>query len=50
MYSTIKEIYKLKGLNIGNVRSPLEPVSREDSKKIEDIKNRIGDIIKKYET
>ena len=39
MYSVIKEILKLNGVNIGSVRGPLEPVSGEDLNKIEDIKN-----------
>ena len=30
MYSVIKEIYKLRGVNIGSVRGPLEPVHGED--------------------
>ncbi len=41
MYSVIKEIYKLRGINIGSVRGPLEPVSGEDLDKIENIKNMI---------
>ena len=49
MYSVIKEIYKLRGINIGSVRAPLEPVFGEDLEKIEEIKNRIDLAILKYE-
>lgn len=48
MYSVIKEIYKLRGVNIGSVRGPLEPVSGEDIEKVEGIKNRIDEVIMKY--
>ncbi|WP_172370416.1 dihydrodipicolinate synthase family protein [Sporosarcina jiandibaonis] len=48
MYSVIKEIYKLRGLNIGSVRGPLEPVTGEDLNKIEGIKNMIDDAITKF--
>lgn len=48
MYSVIKEIYKLRGINIGSVRGPLEPVSGGDLEKIEGIKNRIDKAILKY--
>jgi len=50
MYSVIKEIYKLRGINIGSVRGPLEPVSGEDFEKIEGIKIRIDEVIIKYQT
>lgn len=50
MYSVIKEIYKLNGLNIGSVRGPLAPVSGEDLQKIEGIKNLIDATISKYES
>lgn len=49
MYSVIKEIYKLRGLNIGTVRGPLEPVTGEDLHKIESIKNRIDEAIIHFE-
>lgn len=49
MYAVIKEIYKLRGINIGNVRGPLEPVSGEDLNKIESIKNRIDKTIEMYD-
>ncbi|WP_210471322.1 dihydrodipicolinate synthase family protein [Sporosarcina sp. 6E9] len=48
MYSVIKEVYKLRGLNIGSVRGPLEPVHGEDLHKIEVIKNRIDEAIESY--
>ncbi|OCA86764.1 dihydrodipicolinate synthase family protein [Bacillus sp. FJAT-27986] len=48
MYSTIKEVLKLRGVNIGNVRGPLEPVTGEDLNKIEDIKVLIDKAILKY--
>lgn len=48
MYSVIKEIYKLRGVNIGSVRGPLEPVHGEDLEKIEGIKNNIDKAILKY--
>jgi len=48
MYSTIKEVLKLRGINIGNVRGPLEPVSGEDLNKIEEIKELIDQSILKY--
>lgn len=49
MYSVIKEIYKIRGLNIGTVRGPLEPVTGEDLNKIEGIKNRIDEAIIKFD-
>ena len=49
MYSVIKEVYKLRGLNIGSVRGPLEPVSGEDLDKIEGIKNMIDAAFLKHE-
>lgn len=48
MYSVIKEIYKLRGVNIGSVRGPLEPVHGADMEKIEGIKNDIDKAIWKY--
>ncbi|MEK5070861.1 hypothetical protein [Sporosarcina sp. FSL K6-1508] len=41
MYSVIKEDFKLRGLNIGSVREPLESVSVGDLEKIEVIKGMI---------
>ena len=48
MYSAIKEVLKLKGVNIGSVRGPLEPVSGEDLQKIAAIKILIDRSIEKY--
>ena len=48
MYSVIKEIYKLRGVNIGSVRGPLEPVYGEDLEKVVGIKNRIDEAIMRY--
>lgn len=48
MYSAIKEVLKLKGVNIGSVRGPLEPVSGEDLEKIVYIKEMIDKAIEKY--
>ncbi|MBA9028456.1 dihydrodipicolinate synthase family protein [Peribacillus huizhouensis] len=48
MYSAIKELLKLRGLNIGSVRGPLEEVSGEDLFKIEGIKESIDQAILKY--
>lgn len=49
MYDVIKQIYKLRGLNIGGVRGPLAPVTGDDLDKIEDIKQLIDDTINKYQ-
>ncbi|MEO4053049.1 dihydrodipicolinate synthase family protein [Solibacillus sp. CAU 1738] len=48
MYSAIKEVLKLNGVNIGSVRGPLEPVSGEDLNKIEGIKGLIDQAITTY--
>lgn len=48
MYSVIKEVLKLSGLNIGSVRGPLEPVTGDDLYKIEGIKELIDTAISKY--
>jgi N-acetylneuraminate lyase len=48
MYSTAKGVLKLQGVNVGDVRAPLEPVSGEDLNKIEDIKTIIDNAILKY--
>ncbi len=48
MYSAIKEVLKLKGVNIGSVRGPLEPVSGDDLQKIAEIKSLIDGSIEKY--
>ncbi|MGE7022983.1 dihydrodipicolinate synthase family protein [Solibacillus cecembensis] len=48
MYSAIKEVLKLSGVNIGSVRGPLEPVTGEDLIKINDIKQMIDQAISSY--
>lgn len=48
MYSAIKEILKLRGINIGSVRGPLEPVTGEDLNKIGEIKLLIDQAISTY--
>lgn len=50
MYSAIKEVLKLRGINIGSVRGPLEPVSGEDLNKINEIKQMIDQAISTYLT
>src|SRR5690625_2496686 len=49
MYDVIKKIFKLRGINLGGVRGPLEPVIGEDLEKIEDIKKMIDQAIVKYQ-
>lgn len=48
MYDVIKEIYKVRGINIGSVRGPLEPVTGDDLNKIAGIKDMIDRAIQKY--
>lgn len=48
MYSAIKELLKLNGVNVGGVRSPLEPVTGDDLNKIITIKATIDEAIEKY--
>ena len=48
MYAAIKEVLKLRGMNIGNVRGPLEPVTGEDLNKISEIKQLIDLAISSY--
>ena len=48
MYSAIKEVLKLRGINIGSVRGPLEPVTGEDLNEINDIKQLIDQAISTY--
>lgn len=48
LYSTIKEVLKLKGVYIGSVRGPLESVSGDDLNKIAGIKALIDNAIQKY--
>ena len=49
MYSVIKEILRLRGVNIGSVRGPLEAVHGTDSGKVEDIKRMIDIAVQKYQ-
>ena len=44
----IKEVLKLRGVNVGSVRGPLEPVHGEDLSKIAGIKELIDHAILKY--
>ncbi|MFK4998466.1 dihydrodipicolinate synthase family protein [Bacillus sp. N9] len=48
MYSVIKEVLKLRGVNVGGVRAPFEPVTGEDLDKIIEIKHMIDQAIAKY--
>ncbi len=48
MYSAIKEILKLRGLNIGSVRSPMEAILGEDLEKLKIINTLIEDTIEKH--
>lgn len=48
MYSVIKEVLKLRGMEIGSVRQPLESVDGEDLEKIKKIKESIDRTIDKY--
>ena len=48
MYAAIKEILKLRGINVGSVRRPMEPVTENDAEKLEDIKTLIDNTIDKY--
>lgn len=48
MYSAIKEVLKLRGINIGSVRGPLEPVTGEDLNEINGIKQLIDQAISTY--
>ncbi|MBI0577996.1 dihydrodipicolinate synthase family protein [Neobacillus cucumis] len=48
MYSVIKEVLKLNGVNVGSVRAPFESVHGEDLHKIPAIKEMIDQAILKY--
>lgn len=48
MYSAIKEVLKMNGMNIGSVRKPLQPVVGEDLTKIAQIHTMITAAIEKY--
>ena len=48
MYSTIKNVLKLNGVDVGGVRSPMEDVSGEDLEKVKEIKELIDTTISNY--
>ena len=48
MYSAIKEVLKLNGIDIGSVRKPLQPVTGNDLIKVEEIKAMIDQAIASY--
>lgn len=48
MYAGIKELLKLRGVNIGSVRAPLEAVAAEDAGPIADIMKLIDQAIERY--
>lgn len=48
MYAAIKQVLKLKGVNIGSVRGPLEPIYGDDFSKAEEISVLIDQTIAKY--
>ncbi|MEK4462425.1 dihydrodipicolinate synthase family protein [Paenibacillus sp. FSL H8-0315] len=48
MYAGIKEILKLRGVNIGSVRAPLEAVAAKDAGPIADIIKLIDQAIERY--
>ncbi|ETT63961.1 N-acetylneuraminate lyase [Paenibacillus odorifer] len=48
MYAGIKELLKLRGVNIGSVRAPLEAVAVEDAGPIADIMKLIDQAIERY--
>lgn len=48
LYGAAKEVLKLRGINIGTTRLPLEPVSEEDLPKIKDVYEKIIKAVEKY--
>ncbi|WP_099354823.1 dihydrodipicolinate synthase family protein [Fredinandcohnia onubensis] len=48
MYSVIKEVLKLRGLELGGVRAPLEVVHEEELSQVEQIKVMIDEAILKH--
>lgn len=48
MYAGIKEVLRLRGVNIGSVRAPLEAVAAEDAGPIADIMKLIDQAIERY--
>lgn len=49
MYSVIKGVLRIRGVNIGSVRRPLEEVTGEDLKQLDHIKKLIDGAISKYQ-
>jgi len=49
MYSVIKEILRLRGVNIGSVRGPLEAVHGTDVEEVANIKRMIDIVMEKYQ-
>lgn len=50
MYAVIKAILKYKGMDVGSVRAPFEPVSAEEQSEIEAISKQIDQTILKYQS
>lgn len=48
LYGAAKEVIKLRGINIGTTRLPLEPVSEEDLPKIKAVYEKITKAVEKY--
>lgn len=48
MYAGIKEILRLRGVNIGSVRAPLEGISAEDAEPIQAVMHLIDRAIERY--
>ncbi len=48
MYAVIKEVLKIRGVNIGTVREPLKSVDSADLPAVREIASRIDILIKKY--
>ncbi|MET3697868.1 N-acetylneuraminate lyase [Bacillus oleivorans] len=49
MYSCLKEVLKLRGVNIGSVRPPLEAVSEDDFERVQEIAAQIDKAISNYQ-
>ncbi|MGL4677627.1 MAG: dihydrodipicolinate synthase family protein [Brevinema sp.] len=48
MYSVIKEILKLRGLNVGTGRPPLKSVDSQDKDRVKEVAQYIDQVMKKY--
>ena len=48
LYAVLKDILKDRGVDIGSVRAPLEPVSRADMEKIKKCSVMINEAIKAF--